>query len=106
MPSLSAHPIFQIEREAYESIKQTTRRNVVAFKGTEAYVAVGSTVRYAELREWFALDSQLEDDKPQYRVEISLPRLTLDTKIPKCYIRDSRTCMESEWYTISSCRNT
>jgi hypothetical protein len=49
-------------------LNRTARRNVVAFKGTEVYVAVGSTVRCAELREWYAMDSESEDDKSYYQV--------------------------------------
>ena len=68
MPSLSSHPIFRIERDRYRHLNQSVRRNIVAFKGTEVYVAVGSIVRYAELREWHALDSPPEDDDQYYQV--------------------------------------
>ena len=66
MPSLSSHPIFQIEQIEYSHFKEDSRRNVVAFKGTEVYVAVGSTVRCAELRD----DSSGDDstDKKPYQV--------------------------------------
>ena len=63
MPALSSHPIFQIDKNQHESFQNDTRRNVVAFKGTEVYVAVGSTVRCAELREWYAMEDEREDEK-------------------------------------------
>ena len=66
MPSLSSHPIFQIENKQYAVFKKDLRRNVVAFQGTEVYVAVGSTVRCAELREWYANEDQR--DKKPYQV--------------------------------------
>lgn len=59
MPSLSSHPIFQIVQTQYAHFKDDSRRNAVAFKGTEVYVAVGSTVRCAELRD----DSPEEESK-------------------------------------------
>jgi hypothetical protein len=68
MPSLSQHPLFKVPSGTYSSLKRTTRRNVVAFKGTEVYVAIGSTVRCAELRERDAMDSESEDDKSYYQV--------------------------------------
>jgi hypothetical protein len=68
MPSLSAHPIFRIGSESFNPFKATDRRNIIAFKGTEVYVAVGSTVRYAELREWYAMEGDAEDGKNYYRV--------------------------------------
>ena len=71
MPSLSQHPIFSVPNETYSSLKRTTRRNVVAFKGTEVYVAIGSTVRCAEMREWYAMDSDSEDDKSYYQVSFT-----------------------------------
>jgi hypothetical protein len=67
MPSLSSHPIFLFESSEANVSKGTARRNVVAFKGTEVYVAVGSTVRYADLREWFALEDG-PGDKKYYKV--------------------------------------
>jgi len=67
MPPLSAHPIFQINDGPAAPNSETIRRNTVSFKGTEVYVAVGSTVRYAELREWFALEDDAQD-KTHYQV--------------------------------------
>lgn len=70
MPSLSSHPIFQIDKTEYDSFQKDARRNVVAFKGTEVYVAVDSTVRCAELREWYAMeDDEVQDDKC-YQVDL------------------------------------
>ena len=62
MPSLSSHPCFQVNDGLSFQQKNPVRRNIVAFKGTEVYVAVGSTVRYAELREWYARDKEPEDE--------------------------------------------
>jgi hypothetical protein len=70
MHSLSSHPIFLFDASSQVS-KGTTRRNIIAFKGTEVYVAVGSTVRYAELREWYVLDGEAVD-KNYYQVCFSL----------------------------------
>ena len=67
MPPLSAHPIFRINDGPASETKDNIRRNTVAFKGTEVYVAVGSTVRYAELREWFAANEESQD-KTHYQV--------------------------------------
>ena len=61
MPPLSSHPIFRIDTGSFDALEGKGRRNVVSFKGTEVYVAVGSTVRYAELREWYAMDGEPED---------------------------------------------
>ena len=61
MPSLSSHPILQIDKGTYKSFKKDARRNVVAFKGTEVYVAVGPKVRCAELREWYAMEDEPHD---------------------------------------------
>jgi len=65
MRSLSSHPIFRFEDDDIPLIKdaEQKRRNIVTFKGTEVYVAVGSKIRYAELREWYALDERSEDEK-------------------------------------------
>ena len=67
MPSLSSHPIFQVDIRELNISKKSGRRNVIAFKDSEVYVAVGSTIRYAELREWYALEGEPED-KPYYQV--------------------------------------
>jgi len=67
MPSLASHPIFRIDDDAFSSLKGTGC-NVLAFKGTQVYVAVGSTVRFAELREWFAMDTEPQDEKQYYQV--------------------------------------
>jgi hypothetical protein len=81
MSPLSSHPIFQIERDAFPSLKRNVRRNIVAFKGTEVYIAVGSEVRCAELREWYAMDGEQKDDKTHFKVHsLCKARLTLDTK--------------------------
>ena len=72
MPSLSSHPIFKFDDgplPIYKDLEEG-RRNIIAFKGTEVYVAVGSTVRYAELREWYAMD-EVEQDEEYYQVRIS-----------------------------------
>ena len=82
MPSLSSHPIFQIDKKEYKSFQKDTRRNVVTFKGTEVYVAVGSIVRCAELREWYATED--EQDEKCYQVHRLFLRLTLDTGISEC----------------------
>jgi len=106
MPSLSSHPIFQIEQTEYSHFKEDSRRNVVAFKGTEVYVAVGSTVRCAELRD----DSLGEDstDKKPYQVftRLFLPSnifMFSDTAIPECDVPNQRDSMESLWHTFSPC---
>jgi hypothetical protein len=70
MPSLSSHPIFLFDTSS-QVPKGATRRNIIAFKGTEVYVAVGSTVRYAELREWYAMDDE-PVDKNYHQVSSSL----------------------------------
>ena len=67
MPSLSSHPIFQIDVETLQSSQQNDRRNVVVLKDSEVYVAIGSTVRYAELRDWYALEGEPEN-KSYYQV--------------------------------------
>lgn len=85
MPSLSSHPIFLFDSTT-NIFEGTTRRNVVAFKGTEVYVAVGSTVRYADLREWFALDDG-PSDKKYYKVKAApLYQLTKDPAILQCNV--------------------
>src|SRR5271154_2127312 len=107
MPSLSQHPIFSVPSETYYSLKRTTRRNVVAFKGTEVYVAVGSTVRCAELREWYAMDSESEDDKSYYQVRTHwISFLMVDSSISKLDVSDTGTGVELLRDTISVCRNT
>ena len=68
MPSLSSHPVFNTPNGTYSSLQNTARRNVVAFKGTEVYLAVGSAVRCADLREWYAMDTEPQDDKSYYQV--------------------------------------
>jgi hypothetical protein len=68
MPPLSSHPIFKVRNEALGSFKQNRRRNIVAFKGTEVYIALGSTVLCAELRDWYAMDGEPKDDKKYYQV--------------------------------------
>jgi hypothetical protein len=85
MPSLSSHPIFQINKNQYKSFQKDTRRNVVTFKGTEVYVAVGSTVRCAELREWHAMEDERQGEKC-YQVHRLLLILMLDTGISKCNV--------------------
>ena len=87
MPSLSSHPIFKIDKGVYRSFKKDARRNVVAFKGTEVYVAVGSRVRCAELREWYAMDEEPQDGT-HYQVLLSLIYLIADSRIPKRDISD------------------
>jgi hypothetical protein len=67
MPSLSSHPIFQIDVETLQSSQQNDRRNVVVLKDSEVYVAIGSTVRYAELRDWYAIEGEIEN-KSYYQV--------------------------------------
>jgi hypothetical protein len=84
MPELSSHRIFKFDDDEIPIIKdlEQGRRNVVAFKGTEVYVAVGSAVRYAELREWYAMEDVSEDEK-YYQVPTSLAlSLTLDVGFP------------------------
>jgi plastocyanin domain-containing protein len=83
MPSLSSHSIFQIDKKEYKSFQKDTRRNVVTFKGTEVYVAVGSTVRCAELRQWHAMEDERQGEKC-YQVDRLLFRLTLDIEICEC----------------------
>jgi hypothetical protein len=63
-PLLSSHPIFRFEDDHIPIIKDGEQggRNIVAFKGTEVYVAVGSQVRYAQLREWYTLDETSADE--------------------------------------------
>ena len=80
MPPLSAHPIFRINDGPAAPNVENIRRNTVAFKGTEVYVAVGSTVRYAELREWFAMDDESQD-KTYYQVFHTGKELTLDFEV-------------------------
>ena len=60
-------PIFRISDGPVSPELGQIRRNTVSFKGTEVYVAVGSTVRYAELREWFAMDEETQD-RAHYQV--------------------------------------
>lgn len=67
MSSLASHPIFQTESDELKGFNATDRRNVVAFKGTEVYIAVGSTIRYGELREWYAKDNH-SDNMNYYQV--------------------------------------
>src|SRR5277367_2186574 len=103
MPSLSLHPIFKVPSETYSSLKRTARRNVVAFKGTEVYVAVASTVRCAELREWYAMDTEPEMDKSYYQVTNSLdfPILMTDSSIPQLDVCHTTTGVELFGDTIS-----
>lgn len=81
MPFLSFHPIFQIEENAFPSLKRNVRRNIVAFKGTEVYIAVGSEVRCAELRKWYAMDEEQKGDETYFQVfALCKVPLTLGTK--------------------------
>ena len=73
MAPLAAHPIFRISDGPASPNLGHIRRNTVAFKGTEVYVAVGSTVRYAELREWFAMDEETQD-RAHYQVLLTFIR--------------------------------
>jgi hypothetical protein len=83
MPSLSSHPIFHVDDGLSFQQNEKVRRNIVAFKGTEVYVAVGSTVRYAELREWYAMESQPKDDN-LYQVRSLHSLLKTDFEISEC----------------------
>jgi hypothetical protein len=67
MSPLSSHPLFNIPPTAYAHFKDDSRRNVVAFKGTEVSVAVGSTVRCAELRD-DVVGEEAKDKKSAYQV--------------------------------------
>ena len=67
MSPLSSHPVFDIPPTAYAHFTDDSRRNVVVFKGTEVSVAVGSTVRCAELRDDVA-GEEAKDKKPAYQV--------------------------------------
>jgi hypothetical protein len=80
MAPLSAHPIFRINDGPASETKNHCRRNTLAFKGTQVYVAVGSTVRYAELREWFAADTESQD-KIHYQAFPLIIELTRDFKV-------------------------
>ena len=80
MPPLSTHPIFRINDGPAVPNAENNRRNTVAFKGTEVYVAVGSTVRYAELREWFAMGEETQDRTP-YQVFYQKKTLTVDFEV-------------------------
>ena len=62
MPSPSSHPIFLFDSPK-SNVPKNPRRNIVAFKGTEVYIAEGSTVRYADLLEWYALEDGPQDQK-------------------------------------------
>ena len=107
MQSRSSHPIFNVPNRTYSSLKGTTRRNVIAFKGTEVYVAVGSTVRCAELREWYAMDTEFEDDKSYYQVRPHWSSfLMVDSSISKLDVSYTGTGVELLRDTISVCRNT
>ena len=85
MSSLSSHPIFHVDDGLSFQQKEKARQNIVAFKGTEVYVAVGSTVRYAQLREWYAVESQPQDDD-LYQVESLHSQLKIDFEISECDI--------------------
>jgi hypothetical protein len=67
MSPLSSHLLFNIPAAAYAHFKDDSRRNVVAFKGTEVSVAVGSTVRCAELRD-DVTSAEGKDKKAAYQV--------------------------------------
>lgn len=82
MPSLSSHPIFRIDKGAYKSFNNDARRNVVAFKGTEVYVAVGPKVRCADLRGWYAMEEEPQDGI-HYQVLSTLVYLISDFGVPK-----------------------
>jgi hypothetical protein len=78
MAPLSHHPIFKTfpsEIRSGSSSKSDNNntglapKSILTFKGTEVYVALGSTVRYAELREWFVLEDA-SDDESHYQALI------------------------------------
>jgi hypothetical protein len=70
MPPLSDHPIFKISPEDISTQPDPSAllsKNILTFKHTEIYLAVGSTVRYADLRDWYVQD-HASPDGPHYQV--------------------------------------
>jgi hypothetical protein len=63
MAWLSAHPIFHLAADAFNTeTQQDTGRNVVTFRGSQVFVAVGNSVRGAELREWNSSETTSESE--------------------------------------------